>query len=110
PARLEQQGALPPGGLLAHPAEVFAGGGRRLVLVDHAQTAAHVQVPYPDALVGEPVDQHQHAIPSGQRRGVVGQLGGDVAVGADDFEVRQLCGAAVDGQCLIDVDAELVFL
>ena len=63
-----------------------------------------------DAAFGEAVDQRQEAVEGIEEGRQRSELGADVAVHAEDFQVRQLGGAGIDRLGVGDVDAELVFL
>src|SRR5690606_24803720 len=79
------------------------------VAVAHTDTATQVQVTQVDAALGQAVDQHQQAVQGIKEGGQGSQLRADVAVDADHFQVRQLCGAHIQGLGFGDGDAELVF-
>src|SRR5690606_17411671 len=74
-------------------------GGRRglLVLVGDAEAATEVEVA--DARAGGPqlVDQREHFGERVGKGGELGQLAADVAIDADNVEVRQGQGFAING-------------
>src|SRR5690606_19155667 len=74
----------------------------------HAQAAAEVQVANRDALDGELVHQRHDAAEGILERAEAGELAADVAVHAENLDMRQVGGALVQRRRVVDVDAELV--
>jgi hypothetical protein len=87
-------------------------GGRRrpLLAVGDPEPAAHVEVAERDAAVAQAADQHPHARERVGEGREARELRADVAVDADDLEVREARRARVDLERGGDVDSELALL
>ena len=78
------------------------------VLIDDADAAAQVDVLQTDSVCGQLVDERQQAFAGFNQRFEFDELGADVAVYADDVQVRQGCGVQVGAFCIFHGDAEFV--
>ena len=81
-----------------------------LVAVVDAQTTTDIQVMDVDAFGRQTVNQGQQTIHRLEEGLELGQLGADVAVDADDVDIRQGGGSVVQGNGALNRHTELILL
>src|SRR5690554_3260192 len=83
--------------------------GRLLLIVGNAQTTTHINMMNPDTLPLKLIDKSQHSVQCVQKRLYCGELGANMAINTQDFQIWQCRRPCINGRSFRDINSKLVF-